>query len=607
MMHRKYIWLLLCFSLVACQKSDKQIDAYAFQTETNGGWGLMSKDGTILVASNTFERQPSSVVNGMFTLPDGTGRFQLYNLKSPKVAVSPRHFVRIGYFFEEVTVAQETANAPFIIIDKQGNTIAPINYPGYTIILAHNFYNGRALVMTQEGKFGYANTEGELSIPPLYDCAYDFHEGKAIVGITDKEGNTNYSIINTKGKTLLSVQQNNVMLDKQVSDGLLMYKDMNSGQCGYMTVKGKIVNCLPTNVCDSYHLEYGMTLFSTPKGTGIMKADGTVVIPAEYEDAIVADKEHIALEMHGKWALVDIKGMMLTDYAYDTIGKFNDKGLALVQKQGRWQWMDSEGKLKGKPCALIYNDPIAAKEHSDVFVRTTVIAVNSRAAQENQPALPTERANAVQAGTVQQSAANHADTHTNHSVDWKQISRESPFYAEAAKIVSGKLTETDAEHRRVILNYVEHLRTSYTTKDIDFLNQLFSEQALIVVGNVVRSLPQKEKGYLAPAQVTYNVHTKREYLEKLKLVFKANKKIDLKFSDFHIMRHPTTPGLYGVSLRQRYTSDRYSDDGYLFLLWDFRNEAAPKIHVRTWQPYWMDNHTPIPEESVFNIRDFNLQ
>lgn len=56
-----------------------------------------------------------------------------------------------------------------------------------------------------------------------------------------------------------------------------------------------------------------------------------------------------------------------------------------------------------------------------------------------------------------------------------------------------------------------------------------------------------------------------------------NKSVDVKFSDFRIMRHPTKDGIYGVSLRQRYKSDRYADDGWLFLLWDFRN-ASMCVH-----------------------------
>lgn len=158
----------------------------------------------------------------------------------------------------------------------------------------------------------------------------------------------------------------------------------------------------------------------------------------------------------------------------------------------------------------------------------------------------------------------------------------------------------------MILNYVEHLRTSYTTKDIDFLEQLFSEHALIVVGTVVHT-GAEANDYLSPSQVIYNVKSKRQYLDRLKQVFQANKRIDVKFSNFRIMRHPTQAGIYGVSLRQGYSSDIYSDDGYLFLLWDFRDETAPQIHVRTWQPRMLDNDQTLPEESIFNIRNFNLQ
>ena len=44
---------------------------------------------------------------------------------------------------------------------------------------------------------------------------------------------------------------------------------------------------------------------------------------------------------------------------------------------------------------------------------------------------------------------------------------------------------------------MEHFRMSYETKDIDFLEQLFSEKALIIVGTVVKQLPQE--GHYLPA------------------------------------------------------------------------------------------------------------
>lgn len=177
-----------------------------------------------------------------------------------------------------------------------------------------------------------------------------------------------------------------------------------------------------------------------------------------------------------------------------------------------------------------------------------------------------------------------------------------PFAKEAAKILNGKLEEGDSINRRKILNYCEHFRTAYTTKDIDFIRQVLCEDALIIVGHTVR--PAKESNRIsASTSVKYSIRSKQEYIRNLTAVFAANKKINVDFSDFKIMRHPTMEGIYGVTLRQKYESDLYSDEGYLFLLWDFRNPSMPMIHVRTWQP----GGNISDEDDLIGISDFNLQ
>ena len=187
-------------------------------------------------------------------------------------------------------------------------------------------------------------------------------------------------------------------------------------------------------------------------------------------------------------------------------------------------------------------------------------------------------------------------------VDLKKMAKDNPFYKEASKIIQGKLNETDANRRHTILNYCEHFRTAYTTKDIDFLRQVFSDKALIIVGNVVKPLANDNKCQ-AETRVTYAIHSKQDYISRLNKVFAANQKIDVKFSGFRIMRHPTMDGIYGVTLRQQYKSDRYSDDGYLFLLWDFRDKSMPLIHVRTWQP----TSSISGSNEIISIQDFNLE
>lgn len=188
------------------------------------------------------------------------------------------------------------------------------------------------------------------------------------------------------------------------------------------------------------------------------------------------------------------------------------------------------------------------------------------------------------------------------TADISRIARDNPFYPEAAKILGGKLEEKDAGNRKLILNYCEHLRTAYITRDIDFIRQVMSDKALIIVGHVVRHA-SSASAVTGDERVVYSLKTKAEYLERLERVFATNRKIDVRFSDFRIMRHPTMEGIYGVILRQQYASDRYADDGWLFLLWDFRNRSMPVIHVRTWQP----GQTVDDESQLIGINDFTYE
>ena len=108
----------------------------------------------------------------------------------------------------------------------------------------------------------------------------------------------------------------------------------------------------------------------------------------------------------------------------------------------------------------------------------------------------------------------------------------------------------------------------------------------------------------------YKKYTKVQYLNNLRKVFARNSYIRVTFDEIEVMRHPTNKDFYGVTLHQGWTSSTYHDDGYLFLLWDFRDESHPQIHVRTWQPdaYNKDGKgvQKIPKDEIFSLSDFDL-
>lgn len=166
---------------------------------------------------------------------------------------------------------------------------------------------------------------------------------------------------------------------------------------------------------------------------------------------------------------------------------------------------------------------------------------------------------------------------------------------------------TDLRYRQIILDYVEQFRTAYNTKDMPFLEQIYSDDALIITGKVIHTVPSEINNFMSEDKVIYNKQSKREYLNNLSRIFKTNKRIHVIFDDIKVMKHPAKAGYYGVTLKQGYSSDNYNDVGYLFLLWDFTNPEAPQIHVRTWQPEMINATTKLPEEEIFTCDDFDIK
>ncbi len=162
----------------------------------------------------------------------------------------------------------------------------------------------------------------------------------------------------------------------------------------------------------------------------------------------------------------------------------------------------------------------------------------------------------------------------------------------------------DWGNREVIIKFMERYRTAYMTRNMDMLNQMFADEAVIIVGRILnKGIQNKNYDYIQTAEdqprIDYLKYTKREYLKKQKQVFDVHKDIYLGFTNFQIMRKNNSKGVYGISMRQNYNATNYADEGYLFLLVDF-NEEKPQIYVRSWQPQeWV-------EQALVDLSNFNI-
>lgn len=170
---------------------------------------------------------------------------------------------------------------------------------------------------------------------------------------------------------------------------------------------------------------------------------------------------------------------------------------------------------------------------------------------------------------------------------------------DVSKIMFSPGGVADTRQRREILKWVEDFRCYYNEKNLQALNQIYSDDALIITGSVVTQRANKGDGVRLEQNVKYTVQSKEQYINKLSRIFKNNRRVNVEFDHISVVMHGAKKNIYGVTLHQKWQTSSYSDEGWLFLLWDFNDPEQPQIHVRTWQPDQV-----VANDGVFTLDDF---
>lgn len=171
----------------------------------------------------------------------------------------------------------------------------------------------------------------------------------------------------------------------------------------------------------------------------------------------------------------------------------------------------------------------------------------------------------------------------------------------------------DLDRREQVYQACEQFANAYHKMDLKFMEDIFSDDALIITGRVrqheeatVTLKRQTEVSLPQQNDVEYTVQTKAEYLNNLRRLFNRQRNakggyINVVFDDVKIKRHPAKPNYYSVTLKQSWHSKGYSDEGIVVLIWDFTDENNPKIQVRTWQAM------STAEKNIFTFNNFKLR
>ena len=154
--------------------------------------------------------------------------------------------------------------------------------------------------------------------------------------------------------------------------------------------------------------------------------------------------------------------------------------------------------------------------------------------------------------------------------------------------------------KALLINFMETYKTAYCLGRADYLDQIFADDALIIVGRVLKKSKKVDGIYqsLNNDDVEYIKVNKHDYINRLRRVFESQEFVNIQFEDNIIKKARADSKIYGIQIKQYYYSTNYGDVGYLFLMIDLEKIDEPQIYVRTWQP------KKNADGSIYGLKDF---
>jgi len=237
-------------------------------------------------------------------------------------------------------------------IDNRGKTVVAPRFEA-----AQAFTEDFAAVK-REGRWGYIDRNGSEVIPVRYRTAESFHNGVAIVdsGLPDHP----IGVIDTSGSWVTQPIFRSLSA-ADGPDGLLLGQKEPAGGFGFYDRSGNLV-------LGPYFLAFSFSQGRARVKTGVrsgsddwlIDASGTLLPkkPVVLDGLRISDGM-IAIRQDRKLGYMDVDGNIAIEPRYDQGGAFSE-GLAAVQSEGHWRFIDKTGAVTAEfPGGIAFAEPLS--------------------------------------------------------------------------------------------------------------------------------------------------------------------------------------------------------------------------------------------------------
>lgn len=273
--------------------------------------------------------------NNLLCVRKGEGHNGYINTKG-EVVIPLEHST--GWFFkdDEYTVFQNSKTGIWYSYNNKGKKVEIGKYDA-----VQSSHENRIRVRKNK-KYGFVNSKtGKLVIPCIYDDAYHFNEGVALV--TNKEHG--YALISKTGELLSDFILDNYYSKYYVKNGLFTNIGIN-GKWGSIDKNGKLIIPFEYDGLSDFNKK-GYARFKKDGKWGVINKFNNIIIPATYDDMRLSDEcELIAVNKAGKWGYINQSNQIVVPFSYDDAYAFGtSEEFASVYKNRDVGYIDRQGKL----------------------------------------------------------------------------------------------------------------------------------------------------------------------------------------------------------------------------------------------------------------------
>lgn len=356
MRHSKFTAGAVLFSalcLSSCGNTDVvNIEALPFKADSDDRWGLIDWDGNIII-EDEFKDRPSCVKEGRFYVKNSDGEYEFY-IADKELQQIGETYVDAAHFNEGLAPTVKK-NEHIKYINTDGKTVFELTTTndGKEITQAYEFSEGRALFYTEDNKYGFINTKGEIVIPAKYNFAQSFVDGYAIVATVesdDKKGEVIKTfLIDKDGKVRLTVSDKMQIMGIPQNGKIPFYynKDEEKGEraIGFIDFDGNVVMEPNKKFITAQPFFFGYsTVANSDYEFGLIDEDGKIVIRPKYQSIYQLDSDCFLYRDDNEWGIMNYDGEIILRPDYPEVITFQGMNHIFAYDGDSWSIIDKKGE-----------------------------------------------------------------------------------------------------------------------------------------------------------------------------------------------------------------------------------------------------------------------